>query len=456
AQLAAAVAVATAEAAAARHAATAQQRAAENARTLERSLSLLLATVPPAAVPAGGRTGGRARGTEPPDAPAALRDALDAQRAAEQAERRAREEAREGDRALREAEAIVERARADSDRAALALAEVDAQLAATRDGEQRDQPALDAEGAAARLAELDRRAERARALDDAAREAEAALAGASARRDERARDCERAGAALLQRRAEFTTATAQEAAAARALLAARDRCPDATEDGGSPPASARLDALIDALERESQQAAQALGAAHARLDRARTEVEEAARTRQQAAQLERSGAIARALEQDLHGDRFIAYIQREALQLLAADASQRLRQLSNGRYRLVIEDRDNEFAVVDGLNGDEQRSVKTLSGGETFLASLALSLALSERLPELAGTGGAVSLESLFLDEGFGSLDAESLEVAIDGLEALAGGQRMVGVISHVPQLAERLADRIEVERGDLTSRIRG
>ena len=76
-------------------------------------------------------------------------------------------------------------------------------------------------------------------------------------------------------------------------------------------------------------------------------------------------------------------------------------------------------------------------------------------MPELAGTGGAVSLESLFLDEGFGSLDAQSLDVAIEGLEALADPSiegRMVGVISHVPQLAERLDDRIEVLVGEETS----
>ena len=110
---------------------------------------------------------------------------------------------------------------------------------------------------------------------------------------------------------------------------------------------------------------------------------------------------------------------------------------------------------IDRLNGDERRSVRTLSGGETFLASLALALALSERLPEIAGHGGAMSLESLFLDEGFGSLDQESLDVAIGGLEALAGGRRLIGVISHVPEVAERLPDRIEVVRNGAVSTIR-
>ena len=114
----------------------------------------------------------------------------------------------------------------------------------------------------------------------------------------------------------------------------------------------------------------------------------------------------------------------------------------------------DQFAVVDRFNGDERRSVKTLSGGETFLASLALALSLSEHLPGLSNRGGLVSLESLFLDEGFGSLDAESLDLAVQGLETLAGGHRMIGVISHVPELAERIPDRIEVHKGEVTSSI--
>ena len=141
--------------------------------------------------------------------------------------------------------------------------------------------------------------------------------------------------------------------------------------------------------------------------------------------------------------------------MLAADASARLQHLTSDRYRLTT-DEGGDFAVIDQLNGDERRSVKTLSGGETFLASLALALALSERLPELAGSGGAVSLESLFLDEGFGSLDAAALDIAIEGLERLAGGRRMIGVISHVPEIAERLPDRVQVLKSPEGSRILG
>jgi exonuclease SbcC len=116
--------------------------------------------------------------------------------------------------------------------------------------------------------------------------------------------------------------------------------------------------------------------------------------------------------------------------------------LSQGRYRLAFE--GDEFFVEDRQNGDERRSVRTLSGGETFLASLALALALSEQIQSLAVTHRA-RLESLFIDEGFGNLDPEVLEVAAEALTQLGGQDRMVGVITHVAELAERLPVRIEV-----------
>ena len=99
--------------------------------------------------------------------------------------------------------------------------------------------------------------------------------------------------------------------------------------------------------------------------------------------------------------------------------------------------------------------MKTLSGGETFLASLALALALAEGLAGLASEGRAGdALESLFLDEGFGTLDPETLAQVVQALDALHGGRRMVGVVTHLPELAAQLPARIEVRRGDGTARI--
>ena len=107
---------------------------------------------------------------------------------------------------------------------------------------------------------------------------------------------------------------------------------------------------------------------------------------------------------------------------------------------------DGEFYVIDHADADSRRSVRTLSGGETFQASLALALALSSQMSSLSAAGGA-RLDSIFLDEGFGTLDPETLDVVASTLETLAQDDRMVGVITHVSELAERLPVRIEVRK---------
>jgi exonuclease SbcC len=92
--------------------------------------------------------------------------------------------------------------------------------------------------------------------------------------------------------------------------------------------------------------------------------------------------------------------------------------------------------------------VRTLSGGETFLASLALAMALAESLASLSAEGRAgEALESLFLDEGFGTLDPETLDVVVQAIETLQGGRRLIGVITHIAELAQRLPARVEVGR---------
>jgi exonuclease SbcC len=158
-----------------------------------------------------------------------------------------------------------------------------------------------------------------------------------------------------------------------------------------------------------------------------------------------------ALAKELRADHIIAFLQLEALQILAAAGSQHLSGLSDGRYRLAYE--GDEFFVVDTWNGEEQRSARTLSGGETFLASLALALALSEQVRSLSLAERA-RLDSLFLDEGFGTLDPETLETVVEAIEQLGGDGRMVGVVTHVQELAIRLPTRIEVEKSPRGSRL--
>ena len=136
---------------------------------------------------------------------------------------------------------------------------------------------------------------------------------------------------------------------------------------------------------------------------------------------------------------------QETLDALAVHASKELLRISDDRYSLVSE--DGEFCVVDHINADEKRSVRTLSGGETFIASLSLALALSKHVSELAGEGLGARLEAVFIDEGFGSLDPETLEEVIDALERLREDDLLIGVISHVPALAERIGVGLQVRK---------
>lgn len=154
-------------------------------------------------------------------------------------------------------------------------------------------------------------------------------------------------------------------------------------------------------------------------------------------------AISKTLGNSLQGDEFIDFIQKEAYARLAADGSIHLKTLSADRYSLSV-DKD-EFQVVDHWNADEPRAITTLSGGESFLASLALALALAEGLSGLSSGHTKFALESLFLDEGFGGLDPETLELVVAGIEGLSTHERLIGIVSHVGQVADRMPVRINV-----------
>ena len=176
-----------------------------------------------------------------------------------------------------------------------------------------------------------------------------------------------------------------------------------------------------------------------------------------AAELDREITAARDAEQVAHAlgrllDRghFRQWIVDEALRGLVDGASAVLRQLSSGQYSLAVTN-DSDLLVVDHVNADETRSVNSLSGGETFQASLALALALADRIGELAGDT-TEPLESIFLDEGFGSLDPETLDVVAGTIEALARHDRIVGVVTHVRELAERMPVRFRVRKESGTS----
>ena len=148
--------------------------------------------------------------------------------------------------------------------------------------------------------------------------------------------------------------------------------------------------------------------------------------------------------------RLEAYIQMQYLDRILIHANTRLMQMTAGQYELERVGAENQrsqsgldLGVIDHYNGT-RRSVKTLSGGESFKASLALALGLSD---EVQRTAGGIRLDTLFLDEGFGSLDDESLEQAIRVLSGLTEGDRLVGIISHVAALKDRIDRQLVVKK---------
>jgi DNA repair protein SbcC/Rad50 len=262
----------------------------------------------------------------------------------------------------------------------------------------------------------------------------------------------------LERKSEEADKALEDAQYALGKLAARD--------GWSrllPPAVGQDEAdVVESLTGERQKDATATRSTVATLahevaatEKALVRASDLAKKR---AELGKDAALAKTLAEHLRANELVAWIQEEALTRLAEGGSRHLRKLSQDRYTLRLGSgaeeatarAEQDFFVVDAWNGDAVRSVRTLSGGETFLASLALALALAESLTELGAESRAMdALESLFLDEGFGSLDAETLDVVVSALDALHGGQRMVGVVTHVRELAERLPARLEVRRQD-------
>lgn len=139
------------------------------------------------------------------------------------------------------------------------------------------------------------------------------------------------------------------------------------------------------------------------------------------------------------GDKFRRFAQGLTLDNLVQLANQQLDKL-HGRYQLMRKENEGlGLSVLDTWQGDVVRDTKTLSGGESFLVSLALALALSDLVSH------KTSIDSLFLDEGFGTLDAETLDVALDALDNLNASGKMIGVISHIEAMKERIPTQLKV-----------
>ncbi|MFF5307199.1 AAA family ATPase [Streptomyces sp. NPDC013161] len=333
-----------------------------------------------------------------------------------------------------------------------------------------------AESVAARAAQLERQAalltdaaDAARAAEDTAqrlKDADARLADAAFRAGF---DTPQAAAAALlddtahrelQRRLD---AWQSEEAAVRAVLAEADTVAAAQQ----APADLDLaERAATAADRRTRDAASARDAADRRcteLDR--LSARSAAGARQLAPLREEYDRVARlaALTAGTSADnerrmRLESYVLAARLEQVAAAATVRLQRMSSGRYTLVhSDDRAGRgrsglgLHVVDAWTGRE-RDTATLSGGETFFASLALALGLADVVTDEAG---GVRLDTLFIDEGFGSLDEQTLDEVLDVLDSLRERDRSVGIVSHVADLRRRIHAQLEVVKGRDGSAVR-
>ncbi|ELP65181.1 AAA family ATPase [Streptomyces turgidiscabies] len=375
---------------------------------------------------------------------------------------RERRSAAQQEAALRAASRVARRDTLDGERAALeeelAQARGDAESVAARAAQLERQTALLTEaGEAARVAE-----DTAQRLKDAdARLADAAYrAGFETPRAAADALLDDAAHRELQRRLD---AWQSEEAAVRAALAE----PDTMAAAQQPPADlAGAEQAASDAARRLRQTASARDAAASRcteLDRlsarSATAVRRLAPLRAAHDRVARLATLTAGTSADNERRmRLESYVLAARLEQVAAAATARLRRMSSGRYTLVhSDDRAGRgrsglgLHVVDAWTGRE-RDTATLSGGETFFASLALALGLADVVTDEAG---GVRLDTLFIDEGFGSLDDQTLDEVLDVLDSLRERDRSVGIVSHVPDLRRRIHAQLEVVKGRSGSVVR-
>jgi exonuclease SbcC len=306
-----------------------------------------------------------------------------------------------------------------------------------------------AEDAAQRLKDADARLSDAafRAGFDTPQAAAAALLDDAAHRD-------------LQRRLD---AWQLEESAVRAVLAEADTAAAARQPAADLAAAERAAESAARRLRETASAQDEAARRCAELDRlstrAGTSVRRLAPLREEFDRVARlAGLAAGTSAENERRMRLESYVLAARLEQVAAAATVRLQRMSSGRYTLVhSDDRAGRgrsglgLHVVDAWTGRE-RDTATLSGGETFFASLALALGLADVVTDEAG---GVRLDTLFIDEGFGSLDDQTLDEVLDVLDSLRERDRSVGIVSHVADLRRRIHAQLEVVKGRTGSVVR-
>ncbi|MGV9358238.1 AAA family ATPase [Streptomyces misionensis] len=254
-----------------------------------------------------------------------------------------------------------------------------------------------------------------------------------------------------------------EEAAVRAVLAEADTAAAAQRPPADPAGAERTAAEAERRLRQAVSARDAADRCRAELDRLSARAAEAVRRlgplREEYDRVARLAALTAGTAADNERRmRLESYVLAARLEQVAAAATVRLQRMSSGRYTLVhSDDRSGRgrsglgLHVVDAWTGRE-RDTATLSGGETFFASLALALGLADVVTD--ETGG-VRLDTLFIDEGFGSLDDQTLDEVLDVLDGLRERDRSVGIVSHVPDLRRRIHAQLEVVKGRTGSTLR-
>ena len=314
-----------------------------------------------------------------------------------------------------------------------------AALEADRQTRTRQRPALEQQAAAARAAlSYPQRAE-----------AQAALDALEASRTALRTGMEQAQHSLKQAEQAY-------AAAQAAVDALQTQQATAETAGPAQPLEflqaeqARLAAARTALREQAQQLAAQRLPNRAAAEKYRTAAEARTQLEQRWQWVSALAATAGGTLTSKQKIRLEAYIQMNYLDRILRHANTRLMQMTAGQYELERIGAENQrsqsgldLGIIDHYNGT-RRSVKTLSGGESFKASLALALGLSD---EVQSAAGGIRLDTLFLDEGFGSLDDESLEQAMRVLAGLTEGDRLVGIISHVGALKDRIDRQVVVRK---------
>ncbi|WP_394920877.1 AAA family ATPase [uncultured Robinsoniella sp.] len=200
--------------------------------------------------------------------------------------------------------------------------------------------------------------------------------------------------------------------------------------------NARCQELETALNKQKEQ----LGEWKQQVKSIRGNLEKKKKLRGELDAVEHQISILEDLKGVSRGKRFVEYMAAERLKYISRSASRRLSEITNGSYELET-NQEGEFVIRDNKNGGVLRAPATLSGGETFVTSLALALSLSEEI-QLKGTA---PLELFFLDEGFGSLDENLLDVVMTSLERIHNDHLKVGIISHVESVKARVPVRLIV-----------